>query len=244
MGDSKRSAISLRDTGERVIPEYVRDDDELAANIYAQHLERYRIVAGKVSGARVLDLACGAGFGTRMLAEGGAHEVIGVDRDPEVIRYAARYFAGTNIQFCAGTVETLAPDRFDVIACLETLEHIPNPNALLRELVARLAPGGTLFVSATTVPTCLLYQYHLHDFDEAEFLSLLTANGLRVGAVVRQHFYATPKMVRRSIALHPRASAPRFLFKKPIRFLTKLISACLLNGLHYHNCMAECSIAD
>ncbi len=234
--------VGLRDTGERVVPEFVHPQDELASNLYAQHLARYRAVAAKVAGCSVLDVACGAGYGSKILADAGAREIVGIDRDPAVIDYAVRHYSDDAIVFRTGTLDMLSRAGFDVIACLETLEHVEEPTEFLHGLAARLTPGGALFVSATTVPTRLLYQYHLHDFSEDEFLRLIETSGFRIDDVLRQEFRATPKMVRRSMVLHPQATIPRYLSKTPIKFLAKLVSACLIDGFAYRNIMARCSI--
>ena len=80
-------------TGERVVPGVTPD------RILVDHLARYRFAARRVAGLRTVDVACGTGYGARMLAAGGAAPVIGVDLSPEAIGYARTHFATARVNF-------------------------------------------------------------------------------------------------------------------------------------------------
>jgi len=102
-------------------------------------------------GSRVADIGCGGGLLAEGLARAGAR-VTGLDLAPamiEVARLHARA-SGLTIDYRLEPVETLAttePGAFDVVTCMEMLEHVPEPAATLRALAALLRPGGRLFVS-------------------------------------------------------------------------------------------------
>jgi ubiquinone/menaquinone biosynthesis C-methylase UbiE len=115
-----------------------------------EHRQRYEFFAPRCRGQVVLDAACGMGYGTRILAEAGAELVIGVDISPEAVAYAEQHFRHPSVQFTTGDVERLSlPDHmFNIVVSFETIEHVPHPDLLLKEIHRVLKPGGT-FVCST-----------------------------------------------------------------------------------------------
>ena len=101
-----------------------------------------------LSGRRVLDMGCGAGLLTEPLARlGGA--VTGVDAAPENIGVARAHAAasGLQIDYRSGGPEAVVGHSFDLITCLEVVEHVDVPDAFLVSLAALLAPGGLMILS-------------------------------------------------------------------------------------------------
>src|SRR5262245_17277167 len=138
----KRGSPMLEWTGERFLP-------WLAESAIAyEHLHRYAYAASLVAGKRVLDLASGEGYGSKMLAE-SASLVIGVDIDENCVRHAtARYGSGT-LHFVSGSITAIPihGDPFDVIVCFEAIEHIEDQERLLAEVQRLLRPDGIFIVS-------------------------------------------------------------------------------------------------
>lgn len=107
-------------------------------------IESVRPLAGKSA----LDVGCGAGLLCEPLARMGA-EVTGVDAAPENVTAAAMHAegAGLDIRYIAGEVGSLDLGQFDLVTCLEVIEHVADKGALLDALAARLAPGGLMILS-------------------------------------------------------------------------------------------------
>jgi len=101
-----------------------------------------------LAGKSALDIGCGAGLVCEPLARLGA-EVTGVDAAPENVAAAAAHSesAGLDIRYMAGEVATLDIGRFDLVTCLEVVEHVADKHAFLADVAARLAPGGLLVLS-------------------------------------------------------------------------------------------------
>jgi len=115
----------------------------------AEHMERYWWASQLAKGRKVLDAGCGAGYGSNILAEAGATEVTGIDSSAPVVE-AAQAAAAHGARFEVGDIASLslADASIDLVVCLETLEHLDDPEGALDELARVLAPDGLLIVSA------------------------------------------------------------------------------------------------
>ena len=114
---------------------------------------RAQFIAARTSlaGRRVLDVGCGGGLLSESLARAGA-QVTGIDLAPGMVEVARLHAAegGLAIDYRVASAEELAqagPGHFDVVTCMEMLEHVPDPAAMTATLARLLAPGGALFVS-------------------------------------------------------------------------------------------------
>ena len=101
-----------------------------------------------LTGKRVLDMGCGAGLLTEPLARMGG-VVTGIDAAPENITVARDHAAqsGLTIDYRKGEIETVAGEQFNLITCLEVIEHVADPARFVAGLAALLAPGGLLILS-------------------------------------------------------------------------------------------------
>lgn len=121
--------------------------------LHALNPARLDYVRERVSlrGARVLDVGCGAGLLSEALAREGA-QVTAIDLAPDLIKIAKlhRLESGVDVDYRLCAVEALAeeaPDSFDAIVCMEMLEHVPDPAAIIAACATLLKPGGRLFLS-------------------------------------------------------------------------------------------------
>ena len=101
--------------------------------------------------ATVLDVGCGAGLLSEALAKEGA-SVVAIDLAPELIKVARlhRLESGVEVDYRLQSAEALAaeaPGSFDAITCMEMLEHVPDPSAIIAACATLLKPGGRLFLS-------------------------------------------------------------------------------------------------
>lgn len=101
-----------------------------------------------LAGRSALDVGCGAGLLCEPLARLGAR-VSGVDAAPENIAAAREHAAGSglDIDYRAGELDSLGLGRFDLVTCLEVIEHVADKPAFLAQLADRLAPGGLMILS-------------------------------------------------------------------------------------------------
>ncbi len=102
-------------------------------------------------GCRIVDVGCGGGILSEALAEAGG-EVLGIDMASELITVAGEHATqgGKNIEYRIVSAETLAedmPGHFDVVTCMEMLEHVPDPISIVNAVSRLVKPGGMVFFS-------------------------------------------------------------------------------------------------
>jgi ubiquinone/menaquinone biosynthesis C-methylase UbiE len=166
-------AEDLAWTGERLVTTCHRP-------LVYEHLHRYAVAFGLAKGKRVLDIACGEGYGANLLAL-VASKVIGVDLDAGTIAHAKTKYQRRNLHFAEGScTEIPCEDQsIDLVASFETIEHISEHDAFLSEIKRVLAPGGILVISS---PHKAEYRkvseeanpFHEAELDHDEFVQLIT----------------------------------------------------------------------
>lgn len=164
------------DNGERQVAPTI-------AGIRRDHVARYEFAA-KLLGKRkkrVVDLACGVGYGTALLAEAG-HEVIGIDRSAAAIDFGKLHYRHRRAALHAGDVMEIAGyerGAFDAAVCFETIEHLADPLPMLREL-RRVAGILVASVPNEAVFPFEGYRFHHRHYTRAQFAALLQEAGFEV----------------------------------------------------------------
>lgn len=167
-------------TWERLIPKQMADDPA-SQKIVDIHYQRYETAARYVQGKRVLDIACGTGYGSQMLGLRGASTVVGVDRSQETVEYAKNNYQTPNVEFvCADAEQFEWQEQFDVIVSFETIEHLHYPIKFIERLRNLLVPGGDLIVSVPLGETRHVDPYHLHAFSQEQVFELVENAGFTI----------------------------------------------------------------
>ena len=159
----------------------------------AAHRARYLWARPLAAGRDVLDAGCGVGYGTALLAGGGAASALGVDVSAGAIE-AARAEAGGRAQFEVADIERLdVPDAsFDLVTCFEVIEYVEHPELALDELRRVLRPGGLLLISS---PNRGVYppgnRWHANEYTSAEIEAGLRSRFAQVGMYRQQALIAS-----------------------------------------------------
>ncbi len=180
---SRKTALSLPKkgeyqmlqwTGERFLP-WIS-----GAQIHYEHLHRYAFATQFVKSKKVIDLACGEGYGSSMLAS-EAEYVVGIEIDRNTVEHARTKYTRNNLEFIQGSILSVPVEGerlFDVAVCFEGIEHVAEHDKLLSE-VKRLLKEDGIFVVST--PNKALYSdtpafnnpYHVKELYLDEFTNLL-----------------------------------------------------------------------
>lgn len=155
---------------EEIIPWY-------SQRLLKEHKIRYLFVKKFVKDKIVLDIACGNGYGSSILANSGVKFVYGIDNSKKAVDYASKHYNQKNINFALGNAEKIKLNNksADVIVSLETIEHLKFPNQFLKETKRILKSNGILILS--TPNRDVSYEdnpFHLREYTLPQLNSLLS----------------------------------------------------------------------
>jgi 2-polyprenyl-3-methyl-5-hydroxy-6-metoxy-1,4-benzoquinol methylase len=166
-------------TGERTLPDVPEEN-----YWYQRHLIVYEWIGARVGGRRVVDMACGEGYGSQVLARTGA-SVVGVDANPEAHEHARLRYTGPNLRFARDLIQTFA-EPCDAVVFLQTIEHVQDPDEVLEHFKALLsaAPaGGALYMSTPNLLTLAPpgaekseNPWHIKEYRQEEYRALCEAH--------------------------------------------------------------------
>lgn len=174
-------------TGERVVPGKVEPD------LLNEHLSRYLFARPLVEGRCALDVGCGTGYGTAVLAQ-TARKVLALDVSAESVAFARASYPARNAAFLVADCRQipLGSQSVDTVVCFEVIEHLAEQEVLLEEIHRVLRPDGLLAIST---PNRVYYTeerkevnpFHVREFNFDEFLTLLKRSFSHVEVAFQNH---------------------------------------------------------
>lgn len=186
-------------TGERTLPDLPEEN-----YWYRRHLVVYDWIAERVKGKRVVDMACGEGYGSGVLARNAAH-VTGVDANPEAHAHAKAKYESETVTIVRDLIETYRePEPVDAVVFLQTIEHVQDPAGILRHFASMMKPDGVAYVSTPNLLTLApegaeksenpwhVKEYRPEEFRELclEVFSDVQLFGVRHSGKLKWHQYA------------------------------------------------------
>jgi SAM-dependent methyltransferase len=174
--DQPEGVPPLALTGERTLPDVPEEN-----YWFRRHLVVYEWIAARVRGLRAIDMACGEGYGSDVLARTAA-SVVGVDANPEAHEHARLRYVRSNLRFARQLVDSFSEDA-DAVVFLQTIEHVQDPGAVLEHFRSLVGETGTVFVSTPNVLTLAPKgasrsdnPWHVHEYRSEEFERLCRAH--------------------------------------------------------------------
>ena len=170
--DQPEGVPPLALTGERTLPDVPEEN-----YWFRRHLAVYEWIAARVAGERVIDMACGEGYGSDVLAASAA-SVVGVDANPEAHEHARLRYRRANLRFARELVDSFSEEA-DAVVFLQTIEHLNDPRAALEHFRSLVGERGRVFLSTPNVLTLAPRgashsdnPWHVHEYRAEEFEEL------------------------------------------------------------------------
>jgi len=165
-------------TGERTLPDVPEEN-----YWFRRHLVVYEYIRARVGGLRVVDMACGEGYGTDVLGRTAA-SAVGVDANPEAHEHARLKYRARSVRFERDMVETF-DEPCDAVVFLQTIEHVQDPDAILEHFkdMLRDSAQGVAYVSTPNLLTLAPpgaekseNPWHIKEYRAEEFRALCEAH--------------------------------------------------------------------
>lgn len=156
---------------------------------YANHFCRYEFAKIKLEengSLKIIDIACGVGYGTKYLSAIRNSKIWGADKSSEALTIAKQYFASDNLTFynddCDIMLESKKNRPFDSVVSFETIEHLQNPDLFIANCYEILNSRGIMISSTpnanvTSPDGVVHWEFHEKEYSAKEFVELLTKHG-------------------------------------------------------------------
>lgn len=189
-------------------------DQEYKVLDIVDHLARYFLVKNLCENKKVLDAACGEGYGSFLIAESwNAKSVTAIDISQDAIESAKENFKSSKIEYICHDLEQieniLTPKSFDIIISLETIEHLKNPESFLAGIKNILKPDGIVIISCPNDHWWYqnredynphhLHKYHLNEFQELcqQYLGEVSQVMIGTSVIGIGNIYLEPEMTEK-----------------------------------------------
>ena len=148
---------------------------------YYQYRAVYEYATQFIKAKHVLDIGCGEGYGAHLLAQ-HAKKVLAIDKDKKSIQQAQRKYHLPNLSFDVQNVENLSKythKTFDIVCCFHVIEHLKEPNRILKDISKLLSKSGILLISTPNrystfrSATGIEWPYHEREYSVDEYRELL-----------------------------------------------------------------------
>ncbi|MFW6128627.1 MAG: class I SAM-dependent methyltransferase [Candidatus Aminicenantaceae bacterium] len=231
---------------EHIVPEEMDLNSEIQRVALKNHLKRYHVsrkwISGYFNGNKplILDLACGTGFGSEILAEIG--DVIGIDINEKSLEYAKTHYNKRNTKYIAGDADDInfrnKLVKFDAVVSLETIEHLKNHYSYLHWVKKSLYPGGLLIVSfPSTLTMDWAVPHHKRDISRREANRLFKEIGFKIIDTFDQADRIQLNHVFEERNTNPDVPAPplshwiKYYLKRPDHMFIRLFQIMAKNGI-------------
>jgi len=191
-GAAPATPAALVLTGERTLPG-IPDETYW----FERHVVAYRLAQAAAVGRVVLDAGCGEGYGLRMLADGGADRVIGVDLEADVVAHAQATYAASDTRIEVHAAELmslpLADDEVDLTVSFQVIEHLHDIPGYLQSLKRVTRPGGEVWIATPNRLTFTpgsdtpVNPFHTREFTAEELHDELARAGYTVATILGIH---------------------------------------------------------
>jgi len=198
------------------------DLEKANPRLLREHEIRYEFAYPFIQGSTVLDMGCGAGFGSDLLARSGADFVVAIDVSKQAIREAHSRYKQGNLQFIVMDASKLAfrERAVNTAVCFEVIEHVERPTVLLQEVKQALKPRGIFIMSTPNglvYDKCYRYEgsrnpYHGHELAPTELQEILKKSFEYVALWGQRDSYLEESLARpESPLVHRQLSDPDFV---------------------------------
>ncbi len=162
------------DTGERILP---TEDGEISF-VFSRHKFAYKSIQKYVKDKTVIDIGCGTGYGSYILAE-QAKTVLGIDNNIEAITYCKHQFSASNIDYIQMDGSSLKLNQqFDIAVTFQAIEHFVDLDGFIDQLKHVVKPNGTIYISTPNVrksqKETSKNPYHFNDMNYTQFKRLIS----------------------------------------------------------------------
>ncbi len=218
------------DSLERLVPDQLSAEDTTGQEALRIGLERYAFACRHCRPGRLLDIACGVGYGTSLLSERVPQidSALGLDLSEGAIAYARDHYADPRTRFLATDAMKFSdPDGFDTIVSIETIEHLPDPERFVSRLTHLIRPGGRIVASVPITPSVDANPHHLHDFTARSFRRLFAGHGFEEldNLIQDQPFRLTAEVTRSEARMETmRTNQPAYYLRHPGSLVRRIAS--------------------